>query len=135
MLVAGGATTAAYLKGYGNGEEAERLAWQSKTDQIKAEASEAARVIERTQQEAARNAIQNQLTEERRIAVALRTDIDSLRERPPRTVRVEVPGAPANCEGVTGRELSRPDAEFLAGLAARADRLRAALMTYYEMHL
>ena len=132
LIASGGIGTGAYLKGYSNGESDERLAWQSKTDKIRADASEQARQVERTQQEAARNAIQNQLTEERYVAATLRADINSLRERPPRTVRVEVPGAPTDCQGSTGQELSRPDAEFLTGLAARADNLRAALNACYE---
>lgn len=47
--------------------------------------------------------------------------------------RAERPAVPASgagaeaCKGTTGAELSRPDGEFLAGEAARADELRAAL--------
>ena len=35
--------------------------------------------------------------------------------------------ARAACQGATGAELSNPDGQFLAGEAARADKLRAAL--------
>jgi hypothetical protein len=47
-----------------------------------------------------------------------------------RAERAAVPASGAGveaCQGSTGAQLSRPDAEFLAGLAARADELRAAL--------
>jgi hypothetical protein len=61
---------------------------------------------------------------------ALERDIDGLRNRPPRIVRV--PGDPGpECAGTTGAELSGPDAQFLARLAARADRLRASLGACY----
>lgn len=46
--------------------------------------------------------------------------LDSLRNRPPRRVEVVRGGA---CAGSTGAELSREDASFLAGEAARADRI------------
>lgn len=39
----------------------------------------------------------------------------------------------AQCKGTTGAELSGPNAEFLAGEAARADRLRAALEACYAV--
>lgn len=51
----------------------------------------------------------------------------SLRNRPERAA-VPASGAGAEaCQGATGATLSRPDAAFLVGLAARADELRAAL--------
>lgn len=54
-------------------------------------------------------------------------DLAGLRNRAERAA-VPASGAGAEaCKGATGAELSRPDAEFLAGLAARADELRAAL--------
>lgn len=55
--------------------------------------------------------------------------VASLRNRPERTrtVTVEVPGATPACAGSSGEELARGDAEFLAGYAADAARLEAAL--------
>lgn len=47
-----------------------------------------------------------------------------------RAERAAVPASGAGaetCTGATGAALSRPDAAFLVGLAARADELRAAL--------
>ena len=60
------------------------------------------------------------------------TLVHRLRQRPERIVTVtvagsEVPSAPAACIGTTGAELARGDAEFLAGYAADAARLEAAL--------
>lgn len=52
--------------------------------------------------------------------------VGELRQRSAR-----MPDPPADCKGVTGAELSREDAEFLAGEAARADRLRSALNACY----
>lgn len=55
--------------------------------------------------------------------------VASLRQRPERlaTFASEVPSAPAACTGSTGAELARGDAEFLAGYAADAAKLEAAL--------
>lgn len=67
---------------------------------------------------------------------ALRRDraavLDGLRERPERAADVPE-GARVGCQGATGAELSRPDAEFLVGEAARADELRAALDACYTV--
>lgn len=57
-------------------------------------------------------------------------ELGRLRDRPER--RTELSGAPRDCSGATGAELSRRDGEFLAGLAARADKLRAALSQCYS---
>ena len=48
-----------------------------------------------------------------------------------RAVRLPEAARPA-CQGSTGAELSNPDGEFLAGEAARADKLRAALQQCYD---
>lgn len=58
-------------------------------------------------------------------AVAAQRDaaLRELRNRPDRLP----PAAAPSCAGTTGAELSRPDAEFLAGFAARADELRVEL--------
>lgn len=48
-----------------------------------------------------------------------------LRDRAPNRLP---PASTAACAGASGRELSHPDAEFLIGLAARADEQRAALI-------
>jgi len=48
-----------------------------------------------------------------------------------RTSRQSTDKVASNCEGATGRELSKEDAGFLAREAARADRLRQALGSCY----
>lgn len=60
------------------------------------------------------------------VAAVHERDLDSLRNRPPRRIEVVRDGA---CSGSTGAELSRPDAEFLAGEAARAERVLEGLRT------
>ena len=62
----------------------------------------------------------------------LRRAIDSLRERPARPNNTSSGGVPAPAaveSGCTGASLFRPDGEFLAREAARADRLRVDLET------
>lgn len=56
--------------------------------------------------------------------------VNSLRNRPERAdsnSNSQMPSTPAACIGSTGAELARGDAEFLAGYAADAARLEAAL--------
>ena len=59
------------------------------------------------------------------------------KERPAITVVREVPGAPAACNGASGSELYREDAEFLEREAARADevavKLNACIQQYNEL--
>lgn len=45
-----------------------------------------------------------------------------------------VPGPAPACQGSTGAELSREDASFLIGEAARADEQRAALSACYQAY-
>jgi outer membrane murein-binding lipoprotein Lpp len=54
------------------------------------------------------------------VADVLGSELERLRNRPPRRVEVIRGGA---CQGVTGAELSRPDGEFLGREAARAQRI------------
>lgn len=61
--------------------------------------------------------------EVRRLSAELERARSELRNRPDR-----MPEASRQaCAGATGAELSRPDAEFLVGEAARGDQLRADL--------
>jgi hypothetical protein len=61
---------------------------------------------------------------ETRTRSRLESQLRELRDRP---VDRLPPAAAAACVGTSGAELSRPDAEFLAGEAARAERLIARL--------
>jgi hypothetical protein len=54
------------------------------------------------------------------VADVLGSELERLRNRPPRRVEVIRGGA---CQGVTGAELSGPDGEFLSREAARAQRI------------
>ena len=64
----------------------------------------------------------------------LRVALDGLRNRPTeRSAATGFATNPAgNPEGATGAQLSKPDGQFLAGEAARADTLRAALAGCYR---
>jgi len=64
----------------------------------------------------------------------LRVALDGLRNRPTeRSAATGFTTSPAgNPEGATGAQLSGPDGNFLAGEAARADTLRAALTSCYR---
>jgi hypothetical protein len=64
--------------------------------------------------------------EKRRIAADLRSQLDSLRNRPDRSPDT-VPGGAENPVGCTGAGLARQDAEFLAGYASAAAELANAL--------
>lgn len=55
------------------------------------------------------------------VADVLGSELDRVRNRPPRRVEVIKSGS---CEGVTGAQLSGSDAEFLSREAARAERIR-----------
>lgn len=67
--------------------------------------------------------------ETRRINARHAAVVDSLRNRQERTTSgsSEVPNPAPSCAGTTGSELARGDAEFLAGFAADAAKLDAAL--------
>jgi hypothetical protein len=98
-----------------------------------AAAERAARDAEQRLQEAAnqyQTERQHEISALRRRHVAL---IDSMRDRASRQT-VQVPGDTCNAKAGTGAGLSREDAEFLAGEAARADALRSALQACYKQY-
>ncbi len=106
--------------------------WTAKINQERAEAEAKARATEHHWQQEANNAArlyQTQLAATRRnLDIAL----DSLRHRPERPA--SLPAAPrADCEGGTGAELFRADAEFLVREASRADDIRAGLQACYQV--
>jgi hypothetical protein len=71
-----------------------------------------------------------------RIRTAYSVQLAGLQNRPDRKPANpgRVPGTSTSCSGSTGAELSRPDAVFLGGEAARADELRAALSACYAAY-
>ena len=73
---------------------------------------------------------EGQRREATRIAAGYQRTIDSLRNRPEaRAGATGVPESAAPGVGCTGAGLARPDAAFLAGLAADAARLQSAFDT------
>lgn len=114
-----------WFHGYYQGTLTERLIWQ---DNVRV-ATDAARLTEKQRQDKINEALQAQYDGISLINDNLIGDINKLRSRPP---RLSVPrDTQTTCTGATGRELSRPDAEFLTGEASRADRLREALKACY----
>ena len=111
---------------YSYGMIQERAEWR--WNELKA--VEAARIDEKRKQKLINEVIQRQYDEISNINAALNDDLIKLRDRPKRN---EMPReAGIACKGVTGAELSSPDAIFLARLATRADRIRAALKACYD---
>jgi len=105
--------------------------WTARLQTERAEAEAAARATEHRTQEAA-DAIAKQHTQQ--VAAIRRTldiALDSLRHRPERPAAMP-DTTRSGCEGATGAELSRPDAEFLSREAARADDQRAGLAACYD---
>ena len=136
-VVAAGGALMAYSAGHDAGAAQVQAAWDAeRMEALRARAEVEASARKREQELAAQAARQRQelrreitRLEQRHAAV-----VDSLRDRPDRPADSgAVPGATsAGAEpaaGCTGAQLYRPDGEFLAGEAARADRLRLALAT------
>lgn len=119
-----------YVKGHNDGYAALKSDWddqqlRQKDDYINRlrDATEELQVM-RLREREKQDAYEANL---RRVGSQRDAAIASLRNRPER-VAVPASGAGAEaCKGATGAALSRPDAAFLVGLAARADELRAAL--------
>ncbi len=133
VLVAAAAAVAGYGKGHAAGSAAVRQAWdKEKAEQLAEHATrqQAARQAEQELQSSADRLRQEKDREIRHLTARAASLAHSLRERPERAVAGAVSAAagtgPAGA-GCSGAELSRQDAEFLAGEAARADELRLAL--------
>lgn len=136
-VVGAGGAWMAYSAGYEAGATRVQTAWDAeRLEALRARAEFETAARKREQELAAKAARQRQelrreITRlEQRHAVV----VDGLRDRPDRPADGgSVPGAAtAGAEpatGCTGAELYRPDSEFLAREAARADRLRLALAT------
>ena len=115
---------------HAKGSNAENTRWTAKITAERLAATEAARAQEKTWQgvvnETAKSYQAKLVTVRRNLDVAL----DSLRHRPERPR--DLPDHPRpDCQGGTGAELSRPDAEFLVREATRADEIRAGLDACY----
>lgn len=119
-----------FVAGDLHGTKAERTAWEARIEKERADAANAARAEEHAQQEKANEVLEKQSADLRRINQRLLSDLGELRQRPGRAAGVSEAPRFA-CSGGTGAELSGPDAEFLAGEAARADEVRAGLVACY----
>lgn len=85
-----------------------------------------ARRLEQARRKVIQEAEDAKNEELRRVGARLNAAIVELRGRADRAVGMPEAGRKA-CAGANGAELSRPDASFLVGEAARADALRAEL--------
>jgi hypothetical protein len=116
-----------FWKGYTSGKDVVQQKWDAEKVVLEREAQEAkdqAREAERNMQSEV-----NRIQKEKHHAIKAadskyRTLVDSLRNRP--EARDTVPSSTGDVVGCTGAQLARPDAEFLAGYAADAERLQAA---------
>lgn len=105
--------------------------WTAKITKDKLEAVQQAVTIERSKQDKANAVIKQQNDDLQTVNNRLTSQLNSLRLRANRIpIMPEVPRT--SCEGATGAELSKPDAEFLAREAARADEIRAGLSACYN---
>ena len=105
--------------------------WTAKIQTERATAEADARATEQRQQEAANAITRRHTAEVSTVRRNLERALDILRDRPERPAVGMPEAARADCEGGTGAELFRADAEFLAREAARADEQRAGLVACY----
>ena len=108
------------------------IRWTAKIQTERAKAEAEARATEHQQQEAANAIARRHNAEVSTVRRNLDLALDSLRNRPDRPATGMPEAARADCEGGTGAELFRADAEFLAREAARADEQRAGLDACYQ---
>ena len=114
-----------------HGSNAADTRWKAKIEQQRADAEAKAREQEKTWQEAANAIVKNQDAKLASTRRNLNDALDSLRDRPDRAPADSKPTG-TDCKGSTGAELSREDARFLVGEAARADEIRIGLEACYE---
>lgn len=119
-------TSAVFL--YGNSHGKKSLANSVNTATI--EAIEKTRKEEQEKQEKINAFLKKQYNEVSNINSKLTNNIKRLHKRENRRHKSKDSGT--TCKGATGKELSRPDAEFLTREAARADRIRLGLKTCYK---
>ena len=110
----------------------DRMEEAARQAQAMREAVAGARAEEQRLQKVTNDALEKQARDSARVAANLAAELHGLRDRAERAERMSADSRAA-CAGADGRELSRPDAEFLARLAARADEQRAALSACYAV--
>ena len=140
------AVCAAFSGGYWRGNEAGQAFVQQQWDQEKAkqmaeyaENQRIAREKEQAMQLAANNIRKEKDNEIRNLNARATALTNSLRDRPSRSTAEtsSVPNTTSNgstATGCTGKELYRPDGEFLAREAARGDELRILLKQCYKQY-
>ena len=129
------AVVLAYGAGHWQGDDAGQAKVQARWDKEKAkqmaeyaENMRLAREKEQALQQGADHLRQEKDRELKKIADTNRILFNSLRDRPERpTEGSAVSSTTGACSGATGAQLARGDGEFLAGYAADAARLKAAL--------
>jgi hypothetical protein len=125
----------AYGAGHWQGDDAGQAKVQAKWDKEKAkqmaeyaENMRLAREKEQALQQGADHLREEKDREIRNINARATALANSLRNRPERPAEGSaVSGTAGACSGATGAQLARSDGEFLAGYAADAARLKAAL--------
>jgi hypothetical protein len=131
VLAVGAAAGGGYYKGNSAGQAEVQQAWdKEKAEQYAAYAKgqEEARRREQEMQAAADKLRREKDAEIRNInarATALTNSLRDRQERPAQSGNGS--GAARSCSGASGAELAKGDGEFLAGYAADAARLQAAL--------
>jgi hypothetical protein len=119
-------SAAAWL--YNHGIEVEREKWETSQAQAVAEAQKQARTAEQQRYGDLLNVLNDQYMAQRRISDTLADDLERLRQRPARIVRVPGDPSPAGeCPPADGSRLAREDATLLARYAARTAELDAGL--------
>jgi len=139
VLAIGAAAGGGYYQGNTAGKAVVQQAWdKEKAEQYAAYAKgqEEARKREQDMQEAADRLRREKDRETRELAARNTALVNSLRDRNERpTQNGAVSGATGvGSSGCTGKELYRPDSEFLVRLAGEADELRFALKQCYTQY-
>lgn len=126
-----GAVATAYKVGYGKGMAEVKVEWEAEKSRVAAaHAEELTKAMQRERMliETSQRLKQEHRNEINRIVAKYRRIADGMRNRP--EARAGVGGVPEGATagvGCTGAGLARGDAEFLAGYAADAARIQAAL--------
>lgn len=131
VLAVGAAAGGGYYQGNTAGKAVVQQAWdKEKAEQYAAYAKgqEEARKKEQELQAAADKLRREKDAEIKNINARATALANSLRDRPERPAQTDTLSSVArSCSGASGKELARSDGEFLAGYAADAARLQAAL--------
>lgn len=117
---------------HASGSNAADVRWKARINQERVEAEAKARGTEQRWQGVVDETSKQYLARIEQQRRNLDTALDSLRHRPERPAANAQP-APADCPCGTGAGLCRPDAEFLAREASRANDIRAGLAACYQV--